>query len=127
MTVIINAGSGTIPASGDGWTNTYQRAEQRARGWLDTIGKSGIRDVWLDLPGEDLGDGRWRFAFRHEVTGAAVDLDTHGIDDLRAYERQWTFPPRVYWDGSSSADPVVEDWLADGFEVVKTLRPAGGA
>ena len=124
MTIIINPGSGAIPAAGNGWTNTYEQAEKHAREWRDRMTADGIRDVTLELPGADPdGDGRWRFSFRHDVTGMTVYLDTHGIDDWRAYEKQRIFSARVYWNGDSSGEPQVEDWAADGFEVVKTYRP----
>lgn len=121
MTTFINPGPGSIPTSGNGWTNTYEGAAREAVRWLDQMTTGGIRDVNLDLKGEDLGDGRWRFHFRHEVTGVVVDLDTHGIDDYEAYERDRVFPPRIYWNGSSCGEPEVEDWATEGFEVVKTL------
>jgi hypothetical protein len=54
-------------------------------------------------------------------------LEHHGIDDLQAYEKQHIFTPRVYWDGSSCANPKIEDFAAEGFEPVITYRVAGEA
>lgn len=121
--IIINPGSGPVAESGEGWTNSLTGAQTHARTWLRFLGNQGIRDIEL-VPGEEYtGDGRWRFRFRHAVTGACVDLDTHGIDNEPAYAREYVFAPRVYWNGSSSSTPEIENWLVDGFEVVKTLRP----
>lgn len=123
MVMIFNAGSGGIPAAGDGWTNTRERAEQDARDWLAFMQREGLRDVAL-LPGYvDQGDGRWAFTFEHAVTGVRVELETHGIDDLDAYQREHVFPPRQYWNGSSTpVGPRLEDFAADGFEPVRTWR-----
>ena len=57
------------------------------------------------------------------MTGAAVVLETHGIDDIAAYERERVFVPRVYWNGSSISEPELEDWAAPGFVLVRTFRP----
>ena len=123
MPLIINAGSGAIPEAGDGWTNSHEGAVAHAREWHDRMIADGIQDVDLLLPGTPVA-GRWVFGFRHRVTGVTVDLETHGIDDIVAYERDRIFAPKIYWNGSSVGEPDVADWLADGFEVVKTLRPA---
>jgi len=107
-----------------GWTNTYEEAKRKVREWHDRMTEEGIRDVELILPGIPVnGEGRWTFLFRHTVTGVDVELETHGINDLDAYQRQHLFLPRVYWNGSSTSDPKPEDWAAPGFEIVKTLRP----
>lgn len=122
MTIIINPGSGGIPAAGKGWTNTYEGALAGARDWLRRMTDDGIRDVELVDPGVPDGRGRWTFGFRHTVTGVVVELTTHGLSDWRACERERIFLPKVYWNGSSCGGPEAEDWIAPGFEVVKTLR-----
>jgi hypothetical protein len=121
--LVINAGSGSVEESGKGWTNTQARAEQDAREWLVWMHREGLRDVAL-LPGcAELDDGRWSFTFKHAVTGVEVRLDTHGIDDLDAYMRERIFPPRQYWNGSSTpVGPRLDDFAADGFEPVRTWR-----
>jgi hypothetical protein len=121
--LIFNAGSGDVPMAGKGWTNTQARAEQDARDWLTFMHEDGIRDVAL-LPGcVERGDGRWAFTFEHAVTGVQVLLETHGIDDLDAYQREHVFPPRQYWNGSSTpVGPRLEDFAADGFEPIRTWR-----
>lgn len=127
MRMIINPGS-TIPVqSGKGWTNTEQGAHREAEKWLANMRSEGITDVEL-LPGcEPSGEGRWCFTFRHQISGVEVNLVTHGIDDIEAYGKERIFYPRVYWNDSSCAEPEVENFAAEGFEVVKTLRPIGGA
>lgn len=123
---IINPGSGPVGESG-AWTDTYEAALRTALEWLDEVRSRGIRDVHIVAQLHE-GDpepveGRWTFVFRHEVTGVEVELQTHGLDNIEAYRKRYIFDPRVYWRGDSSATPKVEDWLAPGFEVVKTLRP----
>lgn len=123
MTLINNPGS-RIGTDQQGWTNTEARAIVEAAKWLANAHADGLTDVELLDGCTPDGEGRWRFTFRHKVTGALVYLDTHGIDDTEAYERQHIFAPRVYWNGSSTADPKLDDFAAPGFVPVKTFRPA---
>ena len=58
-------------------------------------------------------DGDWNFKFKHLVTGAVVDLDIHGFTEEES--EKFMFHPRVYWNGSSTAGPKIEDWLTDGY------------
>jgi hypothetical protein len=122
MTVLINPGSGPTPDSGNGWANTAERAREIAESWLANMTADGIRDVTL-LPGSTAREGRWTFRYQHAVTGAVVELETAGIDRLDAYRRDHIFLPRQYWKGSSTGEPDIGDWLTDGYEIVKTLRP----
>jgi hypothetical protein len=125
VTVIINPGSGPVPRSGQGWTNTVEQARRNAEEWLDRMRADGIQDVEL-LDSITIRDGRWVFYFRHAVTGVEVELETHGLTDdgYHAYERERIFGPRTYWNGSSTSAPEIEQWAAPGFEVIKTLRRA---
>lgn len=63
--LIINAGSGGIEQSGNGWTNTVEGARKEAQRWLGNMKiNDGIRDVEI-LPGEKpaYDEGRWTFTF----------------------------------------------------------------
>lgn len=125
MSVLINPGSGPVAETGDGWTNSYEGALAEAQQWLSRIHADGMEDVKLVLPCScraDVDGGRWSFGFYHPVSGVVVVLQTHGVSDVDAYMKERIFPPRVYWNGSSSAEPKVEDWLHPGYQVVKTLR-----
>lgn len=124
MTVLINPGS-RIGTPGQGWANTYETALASARQWLETMHAEGLTDVEL-LPSTpaEANDGRWRFQFRHKVTGTVVDLETHGIDRLDTYEKQHVCTPRVYWNGSSTSSPDLEDFAADGYVPLRTFRRA---
>ena len=122
MTLLINPGSGPV-AQGPGYTNTYETARAEAERWLARIHADGMTDVTL-ADEHGLRDGRWQFTFRHRVTGVAVHLETHGIDDLDAYGQAHIFPPRVYWHGSSTGTPCLEDWAAPGFTPVRTYVAA---
>jgi hypothetical protein len=122
MVMLINPGSHIGPAS-EGWTNTYAKALEYAKTWfLDTMRKVGFQDIEL-IETHEADEGRWKFIFKHRITGVEVELWTHGIDDLKAYEKAHIFTPRVYWNGSSSSNPDLEEFKADGFEPVLTYRP----
>jgi len=117
--IMINPGS-HIGEPGEGWTNTLENARAEAERWLSQMRDDGICDVeLLDLAIEN--EGRWTFSFRHTVTGVVVELATHGIDNVEAYEKQHTFTPRIYWNGSSTSNPELEHFAAPGFEAVKTF------
>lgn len=124
MTTVINPGSRIgRPSTDEGWTNTYERAVAEAKRWHAKLAEDGIVDVELVVPDTPVAvDGRWRFGFRHRVTGVVVELETHGVAPLAAYEAARIFPPRVYWGGSSTASPQLGDWIAPGF--VMTFRAA---
>jgi hypothetical protein len=120
MTVLINPGS-HIGEPGNGWTNTEATARAEAERWLARIHADGMTDVEL-LDGATEREGRWEFGFRHKVTGTCVKLETHGIDNMAAYERERIFTPRVYWNGSSTSNPELEHFAAPGFVAVYTFR-----
>lgn len=128
--IIINAGS-EIAETGSGWTNTYEGALAQAERWLAQIRADGLSDIELLRPGCDPveRDGRWKFGFRHHVTGVTLVLETHGISDMDAYMVRNIFGARVYWNGSSCSHPELGQWAAPGF--VQTFRavdaPACGA
>lgn len=127
MSVIVNPGSGPVPESGEGWANTYEGAYGWAIYWLGLIHEQAATDVELLNPGTPNGDGRWKFGFRHPVTGVVVELDTHGIpfEQIAAYEKERLFAPRIYWNGSSCSDPELEDWAAPGFKALRTFVAVG--
>lgn len=122
MTLIINPGS-RLPSEPVGWTNTVEQARIEARQWHDGMRRDGFGDDVDLLPDvQPYDEGRWRFTFRHTVTGVTATLDTPGIDNHEAYQRQAIFPARVYWNGSSCASPQLSDFAADGY--VQTYRKA---
>jgi len=122
MTLLINPGS-HIGEPGNGWTNTVEKARAEAEGWLAQMRADGFADVEL-LDGCTEREGRWVFAFRHAVTGVTVDLETHGIDGMKAYMKECIFSPRIYWKGSSCSNPELEHFAAPGFTAVLTFIPA---
>jgi len=122
MSILINPGS-RIGEPGEGWTNTLEQARKYAQRRYDGMLEEGIQDVVM-LDEVEPREGRWRFKFKHTVTGVVVDYETHGIDDLEAYEKKNIFTPRVYWNGCSSSSPELTDWARDGYEPVQTWRPS---
>lgn len=122
MVLMVNPGS-KVRESGKGWTNTVELARREALEWLSRIHADGMTDVEL-LDGETQSDGRWVFTFRHKITGTEVKLETHGVDDLKAYMKENLAFPRVYWNGSSSADPEIQHFAAPGFVPHLTFVPA---
>jgi hypothetical protein len=125
MTILINPGS-RIDGSGEGWTNTCETARCYAEQWLARMHGEGMTGVEL-LDGAEDRDGRWLFTFRHKVTGTTATLEMHGIDPVEAYERVHVFAPRIYWNGSSTADPALEDFAAPGFTAVQTFAPVSSS
>ena len=119
MTVIINPGS-RIGGEPRGLTNTVEKAVEIARQWFDEMQQNGFTDIEIGEPGAE-DDGRWPFMIRHLITGVEVKLLVHGIDDLDAYRRQYIFYPRIYWNGSSSAQPELDDFAAPGFAKAMTF------
>ena len=124
MTVLINPGS-DIGEPGNGWTNTEATARDEAERWLAGMRADGITDVEL-ADGATEREGRWVFTFRHAVTGTTVTLETHGIDDIRAYQKDHIFAPRIYWNGSSTSNPELEHFAAPGFLAVRTFKRDDG-
>lgn len=122
--VLVNPGSGPVQ-SGEGWTNTRERAWQEAQRWHARMLADGLVDIVL-LPEVEEREGRWCYTFVHRVTETRVVLETHGIDDVEAYEKANVFAPRVYWNGSSCSAPCLDDWKAEGFAPVQTYRRRRG-
>lgn len=127
MSVLINPGSGPV-ADGLGWSNTVTTAARTASEWLERMHADGLTDVELLTDPLALwdGEGRWTFHFRHKVTQVVVKLSTHGVDNIDAYCANRLFAPRVYWNGSSSAEPQLDDFAAPGFVQLKTFVPIEG-
>lgn len=123
MNIIINPGSKLpLAEAAIGWTNTHDQAKRYAYEWFyKPMTEEGYTDIEVIDTGEE-NDGRWKFIFKHKITGKEVELETHGIDDLEAYEKQFVFTPRVYWNGGSSSNPDLKQFEAEGFEPVMTYR-----
>lgn len=113
--LIVNHGS-KIAQSGNGWTNTLETATVIANDWLRSMRANNINDVHI-LAVHGPNDERWTFIFEHSVTGVRADLDVHGIDNMNAYLKENTFPPRTYWNENSSSTPKLTDFLCDGYEI----------
>jgi hypothetical protein len=105
MTLIINSGS-------ENTGGTFEQAELNAKKFLEGCHDEGLFEVEMSFV-EVRETGNFVFHFTHKVTGKVVELSTHGFTDDEC--RQFMFNPRVYWNGSSTADPKIEDFMADGF------------
>lgn len=126
MALLINPGSQIGPGT-SGWSNSHETAKRYAYEWFfKPMTEQGFADIEVRDTGEERA-GRWVFEFTHTVTGVTIELETHGIDDLDAYQRDYIFDPRVYWNGSSGSNPSIEDFKASGFEPLLTYRPSPGA
>ena len=104
--MIINAGS-------ENKGGTFEEALKSARVWLSSVQRE-FPEVTMTTHENRLGDGDWNFVFTHQVTGVSVDLDIHGFTDEEC--EKFTFHPRVYWNGSSTSDPKIDDWLTDDYK-----------
>ena len=104
--MIINPGS-------ENKGGTFEQALRNARRWHTNI-KKEFPEVTMTFHENRLGDGgNWNFRFRHGVTGKCIDLEIHGFTDKEC--KQFVFHPRVYWNGSSTAEPKIEDWLTNEY------------
>lgn len=103
--LIINPGS-------ENKGGTLKQAKLNAAKWLRSIRADGFKEVEMKFVGkDDFGD--FKFEFKHKVTKKVATLDIHGFTKKQC--EKFTFHPRCYWQGSSTADPKIEDWLGDGF------------
>ena len=106
MGIIINAGS-------ENKGGTFEQAKINAEEWLKSIHEEGFLEVEMSFV-EQHKDGDFQFDFKHTVTQKVVSLEIHGFTKEEC--QKFVFHPRVYWNGSSTADPKIEDWLSDGFK-----------
>lgn len=107
MSIIINPGS-------ENKGGTIEQARINAQQWLGTMRDyQGIVDVEVDKGVED-GEGDFIFTFTHTITKKIATLHTHGFTDEEA--EKFLFRPRVYWNGCSSSNPCVEDFLPEGWK-----------
>lgn len=107
MPIIINPGS-------ENKGGTLEQAKINAAKWLTSIHAEGFREVNMKFVEQYPDDGNFRFDFTHTVTKKVAILETHGF--TKEQEDKFMFRPRVYWQGSSTADPKIEDWLGDDFD-----------
>lgn len=105
MAFIINPGS-------ENKGGTFTQANANAEKWLKQIHEEGFPEVTMEFHGKQ--DGSFIFHFTHAVTKIKVELSIHGFTDEEA--AVFVFRPRVYWNGSSTANPKIEDWLTDEYE-----------
>ena len=123
MPIIINPGSNIGENTKKSkWTNTHQTAKKYAHNWFyKHMVESGFEDIEVEDTKKEI-DGRWLFIFRHKVTGKAVELEIHGIDNIKEYQKENIFTPRIYWEGSSCSSPELEDFAKDGYKPVMTYK-----
>lgn len=106
MSIILNPGSENIGG-------TFAQAEINAKRWLASIHRQGFKEVEMSFEGQH-PTGNFGFLFTHKITKKTAYLLIHGFTDEEI--KSFLFQPREYWQGSSTAEPKAEDWLADGFE-----------
>lgn len=99
MSIIINAGS-------ENKGGTFEQVEINANEWLKDIHDKGFLEVEMSFV-QQCNNGNFQFDFKHPVTQKVVTLLIHGFTEEEC--KKFTFHPRVYWNGSSTADPEIED------------------
>jgi len=119
--LLINPGSHIGENTSEKWANTHEQALQNALGWLKNIQNDGYKNIRMYDTKEEI-EGRWKFIFKHLVTGVEVELETHGITDIDEYKKEHVFTPRVYWNGSSTGEPELDQWLTDGYHKVMDIE-----
>jgi len=105
MAIVINPGSENVGG-------TFEQAEINAKRFLDSCHSEGLLEVEMEFV-KKRQTGNFDFRFTHKVTGKVVELSTHGFTEEEC--GNFLFKPRIYWNGSSTADPKIEDFMADGF------------
>lgn len=106
--MIINPGS-------ENKGGTFERALEIAKEWHEEILKE-YPEVTMTDHEIKLDDGDWEFRFTHSKTGKTVILQTHGFTKEEC--ENFIFHPRIYWNGSSTGEPKIEDWLTDEFTYI---------
>lgn len=92
---------------------TKEQAQKNAERWLKLIHDEGFREV--EMTGGELDSyGNYEFKFTHSVTKKVAILAIHGFTKKEC--EAFTFRPREYWNGCSTSNPKIEDWLEDGFD-----------
>lgn len=104
--MIINAGS-------ENKGGTFEQALKNANKWLEMMNED-FPEVTMSTEENRLSDGDWEFIFTHGVTNKKALLQIHGFTKEEC--EKFVFHPRVYWNGSSTSEPEVEDWLTDDFK-----------
>lgn len=104
--MIINPGS-------ENKGGTFEQALRNAQRWLKDIRREYPEVTMTTNEYRDGPNGNWNFQFTHGVTKKQANLDIHGFTDKEC--KGFVFHPRVYWNGSSTADPKIEDWLTDKY------------
>lgn len=102
---IINAGS-------ENKGGTFEQALIAANEWLEMINEE-YPEVTMTTHEDRLEDGDWNFKYTHGVTGKCVELQIHGYTVKEC--EGFMFSPRVYWNGSSTGGPKIEDWLDESY------------
>lgn len=102
-----------INAGSENTGGNFENAKKWANEWLENIRKH-CPEIEMRFV-EKTDSGNFLFKFRHPVTGVEASLETHGFTEEEYHS--FTFPPRVYWNGSSTAEPKAEDWLKEGFSL----------
>ena len=115
--MIINPGS-------ENKGGTFERALEMANEWLVEIVKE-YPEVTVTTDEDQYEKGMWSFKFTHGVTGKEVFLNTHGFTKEEC--EKFMFYPRIYWNGSSTGNPEIKDWLTDDFEYVICYKQKSSA
>lgn len=111
--IIINPGSKVA-------NGTKEQAIKNADDWVLEMRKNGIRNVQIIGKPVPNGECRWTFTLKHSLTGVEADLVMHGLNEQE--EKEYSNHnlgafPRIYWNGSSGANPKLEDFLAEGYHI----------
>lgn len=105
MGIIINPGS-------ENKGGTLKQAKINAEEWLKCVHDEGFLEVEMEYI-EQYKDGNFLFNFKHNITKKVATLEIHGFTKEEC--QKFRFHPRVYWNGSSTSDPEIENWLTDEF------------
>lgn len=106
MPIIINPGS-------ENKGGTLNQAKINAKRWLKIVHNEGFKEVDMKFIEQYPNNGNFLFHFTHKITKKVATLEIHGFTEEQC--KKFMFHPRVYWQGSSTADPKIEDWISKEF------------
>lgn len=109
MVMIINAGS-------ENSGGTLEQAKINANHWYDFMAVYNFDISEIEYKYVEQVRNGFVFEFTHKVTKKSVFLVTHGYTEKQA--ESFMFPPRVYWNDSSTANPKLEDFETEEYKAI---------
>lgn len=88
---------------------TIKQARINAQEWFDHMKEDGFVDIVMT---EGNHGDYFEFIFTHKVTKKVATLHIHGYPNNQTIDMIFK---KIYWNGCSSSEPKIDNWLKDGF------------